>query len=202
MEPFLFRPLTPYKITQDFGENTVCVSNTTGNIIKCDGTKPPGGYRSIYSEMLGHNGLDLKAYHKQPVFCAANGKVARIETEPERGLGVEVHSTIYLGGKLKKFKHRYWHLHSIYVRPGDRLKIGDIVGLADNTGYSTGTHLHFDLKELSQDGHIKNYNNGYYGSIDPKPYMHDQSAESVQWSRNLYRRGLISLQKLLDYLIK
>lgn len=38
----------------------------------------------------------------------------------------------------------YWHLANIQtVQTGQTVKVGDVVGLMDNTGHSTGTHLHY-----------------------------------------------------------
>ncbi|NVK39163.1 MAG: M23 family metallopeptidase [Gammaproteobacteria bacterium] len=42
----------------------------------------------------------------------------------------------------------YVHLKYLgsYVLPGDLIKVGDIIGLSGNTGYSTGPHLHFSIQ--------------------------------------------------------
>lgn len=40
----------------------------------------------------------------------------------------------------------YAHLNDIYVAEGDVIKKGDIIGAIGSTGYSTGPHLHFELR--------------------------------------------------------
>jgi murein DD-endopeptidase MepM/ murein hydrolase activator NlpD len=39
----------------------------------------------------------------------------------------------------------YGHLDKIYVYPGEKVTINDIIGLEGSTGWSTGPHLHFQI---------------------------------------------------------
>lgn len=168
IKPFLYRPVDPYIVNQGFGQNMTCTDIKTGKkYISCDGTKPPAGYKSIYSKMNGHNGLDLNAKRWQKVYCAAKGKVTDVSTEVDRGLGVCV--TTETEGKF--FVHKYWHLIALDVEVGDEVDISTLLGYADSTGMSTGDHLHFEVKEVTSKGKIVNYNNGYFGAIDPAPLM-------------------------------
>ena len=41
---------------------------------------------------------------------------------------------------------RYGHMSRIEVRPGQRVKRGDVVGRVGNTGRSTGYHLHYEVR--------------------------------------------------------
>jgi murein DD-endopeptidase MepM/ murein hydrolase activator NlpD len=75
------------------------------------------------------------------------------------------------------FKSLYCHLNkgSFRVTPGDNVKTGDIIALADNTCMSTGSHLHFGLKPIlpgrrSGSGAISNRAMDYNGAIDPALY--------------------------------
>jgi hypothetical protein len=52
----------------------------------------------------------------------------------------------------------YGHMSDISVHEGETVHIGDLLGHSGNSGFSTGAHLHFGLKE---DGHF----------IDPSPYI-------------------------------
>lgn len=40
----------------------------------------------------------------------------------------------------------YGHMMDFAVQPGDRVQAGQVIGRSDNTGNSTGPHLHFELR--------------------------------------------------------
>ena len=56
------------------------------------------------------------------------------------------------------FVTKYAHLHKIYVKKGDYLKLDDIIGEVGNTGRSTGPHLHYEILYKGQ-------------PVDPLPFM-------------------------------
>jgi hypothetical protein len=58
------------------------------------------------------------------------------------------------------------HLFKFSVDLGEHIKVGQEIGKADSTGFSTGHHLHLTLKTKP----IQN-NNGYFGAVDPEPYL-------------------------------
>ena len=126
--------------------------------------------------MLAHNGWDWTAKDRDKIYfdVSCKGKVINITTDLNAGYGIE----ILTEDKDGIFKHRYWHLKTdgILVKIGQEVESGDLIGLADNTGkYSTGSHLHRDLKQCSYQTNGKmeviNYNNGYFGAIDITPYF-------------------------------
>lgn len=160
MSKYFFQPVTPFRLNQRFGENQACVDlKTNSKYIVCDGNNPPTGYKSVYGPK-GHLGIDLYATHGTPVYAACAGTVDSIDTNPRTGLDVKMVSEV--GGK--KYKHIYEHLLGYQPKVGDWIEVGGLVGWADNTGYSAGDHLHFELQEW-----IK----GRWVSIDPLPLMDD-----------------------------
>lgn len=123
--------------------------------------------------LFGHNGWDWAAGDGQKIHwdCDIEGEVLNTSTDAKGGLGVEVLTKDIDG----MFIHRFWHLKSFACQAGQKLGSGDLIGLADSTGWSTGPHLHRDLKRVERDqfGNYKTLNgdNGYFGCIDPTPYF-------------------------------
>ena len=86
-----------------------------------------------------HQGVDIAAAPGQPVRASADGVV--VEAGELGGLGQAVFLAHGFG-----LTTRYGHMSRIDVRPGQRVKRGDIVGRVGNTGRSTGYHLHYEVR--------------------------------------------------------
>lgn len=65
-------------------------------------------------------------------------------------------------------KHLWWHFDSINpdLKEGNRIESGDLLGVAGNTGLSTGAHLHRGYYRWDE-----NYDNGFHGATDMTPYF-------------------------------
>ena len=87
-----------------------------------------------------HPGVDFPAPSGAPVRAAGRGRVVFAGWD----------STGY--GKLAVIEHpqgvrsMYAHLSRIGVRPGQSVVAGSYVGAVGSTGFSTGPHLHFELR--------------------------------------------------------
>ncbi len=199
MPPRIFYwPVSPHTIAQYFGENKGCVDlETNSKVIACDGNNPPPGYKSVYSQMKGHSGLDIPAMSWQQCYAAREGTVIEKETEPARGLGIGILHGPYFG---RYFKTRYWHLAAIDVDLGEKVNTGAFIGYCDNTGYSSGNHLHFEVKETDQYGNTLNNDNGYFGAIDPMPMMDTVFARDISTLRSMIERLAVLVDQLADKL--
>ena len=114
-------------------------------------------------DLDGHNGIDFKAKTGAKVFAAHNGKITK--AKDSEGF----YKYIELQGK--GFRTRYGHLSELMLGQGTDVRVGQVIALSGNSGkYTTGPHLHFDLKE-TVNGRSINYSNGYKGAIDPAPYF-------------------------------
>lgn len=183
MTPKIYYPVRPFYINQHFGGNLPCVKDfglPTQNIVTgADNNTCPIGYDKLYQHwgMLGHNGTDLIA-GIQFVYASMDGVVVEQQTVPARGLGLGILTNQkYDFGDLGThyLKIRYWHLKSFNVDVGSSVKCGDVIGISNNTGYSSGNHLHFEGQLMDKDagGHpfVINGSNGYYGAINLEPYL-------------------------------
>jgi len=147
----LYRPVLSNRINQGFGESTACAkTNEYGGLAyptKVVGTRTgicPVGYSNFY-KLIGlknHNGIDAKTWHGEPIYhCADFVGTMKTETDPQGGLGVDVISKepiLEYQGSKRHVKMRYWHLKMPIGWDGKEIKPGDMIGLADNTGASSG----------------------------------------------------------------
>jgi murein DD-endopeptidase MepM/ murein hydrolase activator NlpD len=126
-----------------------------------------GVNRHIYEQfgLPGHEGLDMRAPNGSNVVAAAEGKVYRVDNQGNYGIQVRIEHERPEG----KFKTIYAHLQEPRVSVNDHVSAGDLVGLADNTGYSSGAHLHFTLKRegIGSDSFMP------HDIINPVPYFRE-----------------------------
>ncbi len=86
-----------------------------------------------------HSGIDLDAAYGTPVKSAEGGKV--IQAGHFGGYGYSV--MLYHGGGFATW---YAHLSSINVSLGQYVQRGKVIGMVGSTGWSTGPHLHFEIR--------------------------------------------------------
>ncbi|OAT80844.1 M23 family metallopeptidase [Desulfotomaculum copahuensis] len=86
-----------------------------------------------------HPGIDIAAGYGTPVSAAAPGRVVRAGWYGGYGNCVDID---HGNGVIT----RYGHLSSISVREGQQVAGGQLIGHVGSTGYSTGPHLHFEVR--------------------------------------------------------
>ncbi len=116
----------------------------------------------------GHNGVDYGIPNGTPITAAAAGTVALVGFE-NGGYGNFVKLSHQDGSKT--YQTYYAHLASAAVTAGQKVKVGIVIGYSNNTGASTGPHLHFGLR-------IDGENPPYKGYVDPMPYFTAATAPS------------------------
>jgi len=91
-----------------------------------------------------HKGTDIAFSLGWPVLATAEGKVVENKFEP-MGFG----NYIVIRHKYG-FYTQYAHLNRVYVKEGDIITQGQMVGELGTTGLSTGPHLHYEVRIGSQ----------------------------------------------------
>lgn len=207
-------PIRPYIVNQNFGDNKPCVRNfgaSNQEVIQSlvDNTCPVGSDK-LYAHfgMSGHNGMDLNA-GEQNVYAACDGIVVEQQTVPARGLGLGIltNDIVHLDAAGDHYaKVRYWHLKRFYVNVGDSVTTGQLIGVTDNTGYSSGNHLHFEVQPMDKDvgGHpyLTFPNNQIGAAIDPKSFFTGIYADIVPQQISYLRQLVIVLTAQLQEILK
>ena len=92
-----------------------------------------------------------------PVHAARDGTVVRMKNDSNRG---GPYRSFEKDGNYILIRHddgtygNYVHFkkNGTAVKPGMRIKAGDLIGYSGNTGWSTGPHLHFDVSKVNEKG--------------------------------------------------
>lgn len=102
----------------------------------------------LSGELRFHSGTDLGAPMGTPVLAAYSGRVSLAEMLGGYGL------SILLDHNQGKEETRYAHLSEVFVKPGQWVQQGTVIGLVGSTGNSTGPHLHFETLQATPDGMV------------------------------------------------
>jgi len=99
------------------------------------------GYRihPIFGVRRFHSGIDIAAPYGTLVKAADGGQI--VQAGYFGGYGYSV--MVYHGGGFATW---YAHLSSINVSVGQFVERGQVIGLVGSTGWSTGPHLHFEVR--------------------------------------------------------
>ncbi len=88
-----------------------------------------------------HKGIDIAGKKGSPIFSVASGRVVY------QGRKFSGYGKMILIEHDKGISTIYSHLHKIFVRAGQRVQRGQLIGSMGRTGRATGVHLHFELME-------------------------------------------------------
>lgn len=93
-----------------------------------------------------HDGLDLVGIDSKNVHSTVDGVVEKADWEnasnKKQGFG------LYVRIKRENSTDKYYfgHLSKVTVVAGQKVKIGDMIGVEGSTGYSTGSHCHYCIR--------------------------------------------------------
>ncbi len=114
------------------------------------------GYRRhpIHRKRIMHTGLDLAKPRNTPVKAADSGTVIHSGWRGGYGKVVMINHGNRNGQNIVTL---YAHLQSTSVRKGQKVSKGNIVGKVGSTGYSTGPHLHFEVRRNGKPVNPRSY---------------------------------------------
>jgi murein DD-endopeptidase MepM/ murein hydrolase activator NlpD len=99
----------------------------------------------VYGTPKMHKGLDFTAPQGTPIYATGNGSVVTADGSVG-GFGNHVVINHGYG-----YQTLYGHMVRIKVRPGQRVKRGEIIGWVGSTGKSTGPHCHYEVHVNGQE---------------------------------------------------
>lgn len=178
----VYRPIKTDRITQKFGEEKAMVKLGSNGlpirpfIVKgVPASGIPAGWTGFYTAigMKGHNGQDNSAWNGEPLYFSVEIEGVTWHStgthiDADGGIGVDVVSDqeVEIDGVKSYIKFRFWHLKDVTVKEGEAVRLGQLIGHCDNTGASSGSHLHWSLKRCTKEGWSTESGNGYYGATD------------------------------------
>ena len=122
-KPQLFYPMLPgtYEISSEYGYRT----------------HPTLGYRKL------HAGQDMAAPVGTPIYAAAAGTVTTAGMVDGTGTVTIKHE---IDGRVWYTSYLHMYEDGIYVKAGDTVTAGQMIAGVGNTGRSSGSHLHFEVR--------------------------------------------------------
>lgn len=109
--------------------------------------------------LKGHNGVDYATPTGTPIIAPHSGVVIEAAFD-QYGYGMYVKIENDKEGSILA------HLKSFNVNPGDNVSEGQQIGISDNTGNSTGPHLHWGYFRKP-----RNKSDGFSGTTNPFQYL-------------------------------
>lgn len=111
-------------------------------------------YNGVFAKDYYHRGVDYAGRAGSPVVAAAAGKVRLVGYERQ---GFTINGNIVGIDHGQGVTSAYLHLSQVYVKEGDMVQAGQLIGRVGASGISTGPHLHWGL------------------------YVHGQAVDPVPW---------------------
>jgi len=97
-------------------------------------------YHPIYKVRKFHTGIDIPKMKGTPVYATGNGEVVRKGYCSGYGYYIEIEHA----GDFRSF---YAHLSKTTVNIGDTVSIATQIACVGNSGISTGSHLHYEIRK-------------------------------------------------------
>ena len=179
-------PFKPFKITQNWGNPNPLYD--------------PLGFSK-------HNGVDAnvgrfdwqgRVVSEYPVEGFRVSEVAYYPTGGGNQIGMVSKEKRWVGDKLCYVSILLCHAKQILIKVGDEPSVGELLMIADNTGFSTGVHTHIGIYRLD-DNLQKLDTNEMSGSYNPQPLFTGAYAVDVASLGTLIKSNWRYFQYLVGY---
>lgn len=166
----IYRAVRTKWLSQGFGENKVSYYKDKG--------------------LKGHTGYDWVTLKDEKIYWEASvsGKVLYVGYNDIGG-----HFVMVITETSAIYRHYFGHLESVACKAGQMLDSGELIGVADNTGISTGNHCHRDLAEMLKDNlgnYSKKYPNNGYAGREPIQKFHNEFVVDAMRDLKLQAKSL------------
>jgi Peptidase family M23 len=112
-----------------------------------------------------HKGLDLSAPTGTPIYATADGVVSFAGRYPlSQSVAWWRFGNVVVVNHSDRFITIYGHCDTVKVRAGQEVKQGDVIATVGSTGWSTNSHLHYEIRSDLE-------NPGTYAPVDPRIYI-------------------------------
>ena len=123
-----------------------------------------------------HKGVDMSTDYGVPVYATGDGVIEKVDMgKRRRGYGRQILINHKFG-----YKTRYAHLQKMFVKPGEKVQRGQLIGEVGSTGGSTGPHLHYEVIYRNKQVNPVNYFNRNMTSDEYRQLM-----ESMKYNATL-----------------
>lgn len=144
----------------------------------------PFGWRTLNGKEEFHNGVDLIGIDSKVILSPCSGLVG-ISTIINSPSNKTWEWGNYVRINYKNMKIYMCHMDKRFVNSGTDVKAREPIGIEGNTGYSFGSHCHFEIRINDEPVDPTPYlgienKKGEY--INPPAYGHDWSESSVKWA--------------------
>ncbi len=114
----------------------------------------------IYKTPKFHAGMDFSGAHRSEIFATAKGVISFVGWKQGYGNCMIIDHDY-------GYETLYAHLDGFKLKRGVKVNRGDVIAYMGNTGKSTGTHLHYEVRYKGKVTDPRNY---YFHDLNPEQY--------------------------------
>lgn len=169
----IIRPIEPFQLTQGFGSNSTTYAKFG---------------------LKGHNGWDFKTKFDDTPKGQRDILASWLMEFYRQGIDPPGYGNFFETVCKLKSIWKLTYAHCLSIKSFPRATEGESMAISDNTGFSTGSHLHLTAKRIKiVDGvHVvQNHSNGYFGAVNPQEFFDEVRAYKLSGKKPVIEGGLV-----------